>query len=301
MLKLVSGWTLLLAIIVFAARSKWHVETDTPKQDTTITKSGKELPEEDKILLNKSSQSCIETFSRFLAAGIPEQQNQFVLSPLETAAKMARFYSQNPSGNIDPSTLKRESGSVIHLPETPAIETVWKAEDGRRFDAVFINENDEWRLDWDHYARYSDYPWALFLAGSGNPEGEFRLLARERLAEERKEADSISVVFYAPRFGQPKETGYQSPEFLIPRNSESGKLLDAAFKAARKGVKPFDSQLTDFDPDELIRVRVKVRRTEMGMERKFEVTEVVACHWYSVDDPGVVIEDEPVEPEAQER
>lgn len=37
----------------------------------------------------------------------------------------------------------------------------------------------------------------------------------------------------------------------------------------------------------MIRVRVKIRRTEVAKERGFELIEVRACHWYSVDDPGV--------------
>ena len=300
MLKLVSGWLLVLALIIYGARSKWGANTFIPEQPAPVAKGPLENSAEDLALLNESFDECLKTFSAYLNAGIPEQQNQYVLSPLDTVSKMARFYSQNPSEKIDPSSLSQESRSVLHLPDAAAIETAWKSTDGRRFDAVFVKENDEWRLDWNHFVRYSDYPWSLFLAGSGQPEGEFRLLARERLPEERKDADSVSIVFYAPRFGQPGETGSQSPEFLVSRTSEAGKLLDAAFKAARKGDKAFGSKLTGFDPDELIRVRVKVRRSDEGLERKFEITEVVACHWYSVDEPGVLIEETPAAEEVQE-
>jgi hypothetical protein len=181
---------------------------------------------------------------------------------------------------------------VLNLPGGRAIETSWNAPDGRKVDAIFREENGEWRLDWDHFVRYGDYPWSLFLAGSGPPEGEFRLLARERLADARKKADSISIVLYAPRFARPGETGFQSPEFLVPRNTRDGQLLDAAFKLARSGGQVFGSKLPNPNPDDMIRVRVKVRRLEQDLERKFEIAAVLACHWYSVDDPGV----EPVPP-----
>jgi len=206
---------------------------------------------------------------------------------------MNRFYAENPSVNIDPQTLKITHSSVVHLPSGPAIETHWSSSDGYELDSVFIKENDEWRLDWDHFARYSDYPWPLFLAGSGGAFSEFRLLARERLAEERKNADAISIVLYAPRFGYTMEPGFQSPEFLIRRDTKNGRLLDAAFKLERENKRVFGAKFSNNNPAGFIRVRVKVRRSEKDLERGFELEEVVACHWYSVDAPGVEIPDQP--------
>jgi hypothetical protein len=244
-------------------------------------------PDDDIALLNEGGRKCGEALGGFLSAGAPEQRNQFVLAPIATASRMARFYSLNPMANIDPAALRLEKSVVVNLPGEKAIETRWITPDGRNFDAAFREEHGEWRLDWDHFARYSDYPWSLFLAGSGVPEGEFRLLARERLAEERKDLDTISIVLYAPRFGHPRETGFQSPEFLVSRNKPEGKLLDAAFKLARSGKQVYGSKLPDQNPEGMIRVRVKVKRTEVDGERRFEITAVKACHWYSIDDPGV--------------
>lgn len=42
----------------------------------------------------------------------------------------------------------------------------------------------------------------------------------------------------------------------------------------------------------MIRVRVRVKRTEVNLERKFEITKVLACHWMSIDDPGVTPKEE---------
>jgi hypothetical protein len=204
---------------------------------------------------------------------------------------MARFYSMNPLGVLDPQTISAQGAAVVHLPGLKAVETHLRSKEGRLFDAVFIKENDEWRLDWEHYARYSDHPWALFLAGNGEEEGEFRLLARERLPEERKSEATISMVLYAPRFGYANDTGFQSPEFLVRRETRNGKLLEAAFKLERGGGRVFDVNLPGINPEGLIRVRLKIRRFEVEGERRFEIKDVIACHWYSVDDPGVVIPD----------
>lgn len=286
MLKLIGGWLVVIALILVGARHLWPEE----KSQTTPAKAIAEASgdEEDTVLLNDSIQKCVESFSGFLAAGTPEGRNQFVLSPISTAARMDRFYSLNPSMKIDPTSLELAGRSVVHLPDAKAIATLWKSKDGKQYDAVFQEENGEWRLDWDQFARYGDYPWSLFLAGTGPAEGEFRLLARERLADERKEAATISLMLYAPRFGEPGETGFQSPEFLVSKESPDGQLLDAAFKLVRSGGQVFNPKIPNVNPDGMIRVRLMVRRIETDMERKFEITRVIACHWYSVDDPGVV-------------
>jgi hypothetical protein len=292
MAKLVVGWSVILVAIVFAARTLLHDDKTERRQAFNKEVDAKVVvSEEDTALLTKTIAPASSTISQFLTADTPEARNQFVLDPIGTAAKMARFYSLNPLVVIDPHTLKITGNSVVQLPGRRAIELQWNCEDGRALDAVFVEENGEWHLDWEHYARYSDYPWALFLAGSGDDHGEFRLLARERLAEERKNDATISVVLYAPRFGHPGETGYQSPEFLVPRDTKNGRLLDAGFKLERSGGRVFGVKLPDTNPEGLIRVRAKVRRVEENGERRFELEDVVACHWYSVDEPGVEIPD----------
>ncbi len=287
-LKLVTGWTILLALLILGARKMYHDPSEVRKpaaEEPAVKAAGQD--EGENTFINETGPACNQVFAGFLSAGTPEARNQFVLSPIETASRMARFYDLNPIANIDPSTLHLVKAAQLSLPGGKALETLWNSTEGRQFDAVFIKEGDEWKLDWDHFVRFSDFPWPLFLAGSGEPVGEFRLLARERLAEERKTADTVSIVLYAPRFGSMNDTGIQSPEFLINRDSENGRLLDAAFKLQRNGERSYGVKIATANPEGLIRVRVRIRRVEKNMERHFELEKVVACHWYSIDDPGV--------------
>jgi hypothetical protein len=294
-MKLVLGWTIVLVLIVFGAQKLWPEDKERQKRVAAQAPAKNQVSAEDTALLDESRNSFGQVFLSFLNANTPEERNQFVLSPITTAARMARFYSLNPIVNIDAASLSPTQNVVIHLPSRRGIETQWHSADGRLLDAVFFQENGEWRLDWDHFARYSDYPWSQFLAGNGEDRGEFRLLARERLADERKNEQNISLVLYAPRFGYSDQTGYQSPEFLIDRNTKNGRLLDAAFKLNRNGQQPFGVKIPNINPDGFIRVRVKVHRVAENLERRFELDEVVACHWYSEDAPGVEIEEKPAE------
>ena len=293
LVKLIAGWMLFLVAIVFTARLLWKEGEPLPKPVIVTSAAQDEAAAQDIKLLDQARPLSNQTLAGFLSAGTPEERNQFVVNPIATAARMARFYSLNPLVNIEPQTLSLDDNAVVHLSKGRAVETQWHAADNRSLDAVFIEENGDWHLDWDHFARHSDYPWPLFLAGSGENHGEFRLLARERLVEERKNAESISIVFYAPRFGHSGESGNQSPEFLVPRNSTNGRLLDAAFKLERSGQRPFGVKLKSIDPEGHIRVRVKVRRVEQDHARHFELDEVVTCHWYADDATGVEINEPP--------
>lgn len=228
------------------------------------------------------------TFGNYLQATTPEEKTQFVWDPIGTAARLARYYTMNPANPLKAGELELIASRVLPLAEErQAIGTVWKLNDGRTFDAVFFEKDGEWLLDWDQFVRYGDYPWSLFLAGNGEDSAEFRLLARLRAAQEGENQKHLNVAFYAPRFGHPGEISGISPEFLVPRDSEEGRLLAAAFKAAELGHKPFDGKLTTADPANMIRVRVKIKRTPDGDKKLYTLEKVLACHWVSTNDIGL--------------
>jgi hypothetical protein len=296
MVKIFMGWLLLLSAIFFAVRHHYHDENAERIAAKEVDRSPEAAPDPDAEFMNKHLQACGNTFVSFLAESAPEQCSEYVLTPLDTISRMVRFQGYNSLPKLDPESLTPSANSVLHFNEGKGIEIRWNTKDGRQIETAFREVQGEWKLDWEHYSRYSDYSWSLFLAGSGPDEGEFRLLARERLVEERKDKDTtVSVVFYTPRFGQPEETGIQSAEFLIARDSESGKMLQAGFAAAAAGKHPFGCKLPNPNPDGLIRVRVKVKRIEANGERRFEVVSVPACHWYSTDEPGIELTPTPAE------
>lgn len=285
---LAAGWVMVLAVIVVLARFVWHDDSDVTRQV-----SGRPMDDsgsENALLLETAVPLCSQVLSGFLAAGTPEERNQFVRDSLRTASRMARFYSLNPIASLDGAQMKLDSYGVLDFPSGKGVLSRWHYEDGRIFDILFRDERGEWKIDWDHFVLYGDYPWGLFLTGSGPEEGEFRLFARERLAEDRRDADTISLVLSAPRFGHPESSISPSPEILVPRDSDQGRMLDAAFRAVRADKVMFGDRLKKLDPDDLIRVRVRVARIESSEERRFEIRRVEACHWYADGAPGLEAE-----------
>jgi hypothetical protein len=295
---LLLAWVIVIALILGIARLLFYQDSGEIKPSVIAAPKENELTAEDLIFKNEEEPRCSQVFGAFLSASSPEERNQYVINPVKTASRMALFYSLNPLTNIDPSTLSLAKSAPLKFSNGRALETVWNTPNSRQIDAVFIQEAGEWRIDWDHFVRFSDFPWSLFLAGSGEPTGEFRLLARERLAEERKNEDTISIVLYAPRPGTLMDIGQQSPEFLIPRASENGKLLEAALKLEREDKRPFGLQLASPNPNDLIRLRVKVNRVQKELERHFEIEKIIACHWYSIDEQGVEITNTTTQSEA---
>ena len=280
----------LLALIGLA-RILWPEDLNDVKipADTEISNASA-YSDRDILLLRQAFPRCRENLTKFLDAKTASERAELSFSPDQAITHMAYFEVFSPMAKINPQAITHLESAVLELPIGLAIESHWKSEKGHIFSTVFIESGNDWRLDWEHFARFSDGSWPLFLAGSGPPEGTFRLLARERLTDER-ETTVIRMTLYAASSENSHQTGNPSPEFTVPRDTRNGRLLDAAFKLARSNKLPFGVKLPLIDPEGLIRVRVKIRRVQESDSRRFELVSVIACHWYSTVEPGVEIVD----------
>jgi hypothetical protein len=278
-------------MLLIAIAANWFMKsTDTPDGEW---RPAAKLSTEETALLEAHAAKCQSLFDLVLANQTPESLSPFVLNKLDTLADMARFYRLNPPLPPQASSVVKTDVSVIRLPEGPAIEGRWELEDGRLFDVIFRRENDEWLVDWHHFARYSSHPWPLFLAGDGPDVGEFRLLVRRRLGldvfKEKEDPESpLEFVFHLPQFGRPDKPGPASPVFVLERESIQARRLMLGFEQYRSGDRPFRALLPSVEPDdEMMRVRVVVRRIDDTGGRRFELEEIKAVHWLQHDDPGL--------------
>lgn len=290
--KLVVGWIVIMVFVVIGVRVFSPETTKSGSSDSWRETDVKGTSGDETVVnLEKAMPFCRETLAGFLSASSSEERNQYVLDPVNTVGRMARFYDLNPLTRVDPKTLQPIAATLLKLPGGPAVEGRWEGPDGSVVDCVFVRLNDEWRLDWDHFARYQEYPWAPYLAGEGPDECEFRLLVRRRVARDANESNQLDLVFVPPRFGRPESTTAPSIEVIIERDTANGKRLTAGFNQRESRVARFGSTLPDLDPEGWLRVRVKLRRlpanAEGTLEKRFELITVIACHWLATDDPGV--------------
>ena len=123
MVKILLGWALATALIVLAVRYFWQDDKIRTSANSTAATLVGTSGDEAVVTLTKALPACCEALSGFLGAGSPEERNQFVLNPVTTAARMARFYDLNPFIRIDPLTIKNTTNSLLVLPGGRAVET----------------------------------------------------------------------------------------------------------------------------------------------------------------------------------
>lgn len=244
---------------------------------------------EDHRILNEAYGDCTRKVTEFLSRTTPEQRVQTVHDPTETLRRMVRFggISLRVDEEVD---WEWQRFTPLEIEGERAFEGVAQFGDGRRAEFVFLPDGDEsWGIDWPNLVRYSEHPWPLFLSGSTPPTGEFRLLARRRAGSSGEVGDVTRIVLFAPDPWRPREIGGRSPEVEVLPGSRTARMLEEAFEQREDGRGALGSQLQNEDPVSMVRVRVKLRRTdaENGDQPAIEIEELIACHWLSVDDPGV--------------
>lgn len=293
MMRFIVVWIFIMAMAVWIRHHYARLDEEKLNRENAHRSMVEANLANQKIaLLNEVLPDCHRSLAGVLTGGTPEIRNQFVFDPISNASGMAAFYRMNPLEKVDVMKLGRIAQEPLTVGNERMIRTRWKETDGAEFDAVFRNDTGTWKLDWEHFSRYSDYPWTLFLAGEGPDEGEFRLLAR-RLLEgdaEQQSGGRTSIVLMAPVFGQPSEAGEPSPEFVMDRRSDTGLLLGAAFSAQARGERLFGMEGEAMESEELVRVRVRIRREAIGDKFKFHIEELLACHWISSSDRGYDLE-----------
>jgi hypothetical protein len=282
----VAGWVCLVAL---AALFLKRIPNSAPTPSPGYVEKTDRLSDADLQLLQDHLQECSDHFLAFLNATDTAQRSQHVIRSEQTVSRMTRYYELNPAVP-SPETLSLSLQNVIHTPAGTAIETMWSRENGEVLEAVFFEDKGEWKLDWDAYVRASSEPWALFLAAQGPGEGEFRVLARERIGAGGRSDESIGLVLYRPRPGYPDEVISPSPEVRVSRSSALGRAIEDAFEARKENIGAFGSKAFGSDPDGMIRLRLRMSRT--GDEtRVFHIDELLATHWLEI--PGTPVKAEP--------
>jgi len=288
-LKIMGAWFLLVIFIVLLAKWIWKDEpvstTVVPEEQQSIVDQLK--TDSDQSLLDAAFPECKSVLLRFLSTEVVRSRYGLVIPHESIETRMDQYYQSNAVEKIREEDLKLSGSTVVHLPEGITILTQWETRGGHVFDAAFRLDGSVWKLDWDHFVRYGPSDWPLFCAGSGPEEMEFRLLAREKSSLGEDDQDAYGVVLYAPKQMRITDAGFKAQMLPMHRENRDARLLRAAFKRAQEGKLLFGSVIRDIDPQDMIRVRVIVRRIPGPGMPNFQITKVLACHWYASSAWGV--------------
>ena len=274
----VCGWVAVLAGGTVLMKRMWPNVAPTPSSD--YVEKREDLTEEDIRLLQANLKKATDHFTEFLGAPDAGSRALHVLRSDQAMSRMGRYYNQNPQAPLE-GGIKLTLQHVMHTPAGPAIETLWQLDNGELMEAVFFEEKGDWKLDWDAFVRSGTSSWGLFLADTGDGEGTFRVLARERIGASGRSEESIGLVLYQPRAGHPDEPTLPSPEIRVKRATALGRAIQEAFDAKAKKLGPFQGKAFAHDPAEMIRLNLKIRRSG-DSERVFEIEELLAVHWLEI-------------------
>jgi hypothetical protein len=279
----VFGWVILLAALAMTIKRIWPNTARIPSAEY-VAKDG-QLTADDIHLLETNREKIAGHFGEFLRAPDVGSRSLHVLRPEQTVGRMGRYYDRNPQLPVE-GGFSLMLQNVMHTPAGAAVETLWQRQNGEVLEAVFFEEKGDWKLDWDAFVRCGTGSWGLFLAETGDGEGTFRVLARERIGAEGRSDEYLSLVLYEPRGGHPGEGVQPSPEIRVTRATALGRAIQEAFDAKAKKLGAFGGKASDLDPRGMIRLNLRLRRSGTS-DREFHVEELLAAHWLEI--PGTPV------------
>lgn len=296
LVKLMIAWCIGLILVVGLIKWKFspaptNVTTATPEKTDAAPTTAGSSQSEDMDLFSKAYPVLQQTTTHLFETNAPETLAQYCRQRPRIVSII--FNDGAKASLFKPESIRLAERNVIRPGGLPLIETIWQDDRGRMMEIVFAQEEDRWVVDWESYAKSSTLPWSVFQGADGEEEGIFRLLVRERLADQTYSDLQMSVVFYEPSLLRGGPLGLATSDFLVDRKSRDGRLITAALEA-RKNDKPLmGSIFPKADPPNTARVCVKIRRSIKNGQKIFTLVEVLACHWLGIDDPGVTLTDAP--------
>jgi len=292
------SWILVVAVIVaFFHNAKPKDSAPTDVTDADHIAAERALKHD--LFLQKHGSEVARVFKRFLAASVEGGKLQFIDQSSRLATKFGRFYEFESEVKVDPATLKMEEVRVVEFAEDkadPAIEIVWRSEEGERIESLCVWDGESWKVDWEHFVRYSSEPWALFKLQSGKSSGEFRVYARyKELGKNIEDSDSIKIALYGPsRPGVSLERIYDGdePDVEFPTTSDLGQQYIQIRKEYLEREKnddwKFGSKLGSRDPGRMIRLTV---RLEWGKDAQkqpvVKLKEIIEPSWFGARVQGI--------------
>ncbi|MCP5535621.1 MAG: hypothetical protein H7A51_05220 [Akkermansiaceae bacterium] len=236
-----------------------------------------------RMVVEAAAPECEKAMTAFLNASSAAGKAQYVYQGITLSGVMNRYYQNNPSFSSTRSKIRIIRGELLDIPNVRAIGTVCQNSLGERFEAIFVHENKEWRIDWRSLVRYDAKVWSLFPSGVDGDEAVFRLYMRVRDTDQDLARQDMSVVFYKPGMYTKNEfSGLASNSVRVAIDSREGKALMKMLDSEENLEKDaYGFTIGDLDPLGYHRVRVRMRlHKEEGKETQLELVEILANHWY---------------------
>ncbi len=287
-LAIVAGWAVLMGgSLAIHKHYKEKRELEESAERDARAEKIRDFNARREALLASALPACQAALGEFLTAS-PENRADYIWNAESNGPLLSSSHGGTPIPEIDPAGLERVRVKLFNPGSEWMLETAWKAPGGIEFEIVFRQEQGIWKIDWKQFVRYSEAVWEDFVAGGGESEAEFRLLARIAPETEKRKADEDAIILQicAPEFGKLPDFPEKPVEIWVDRRSEEGLLLSAAFSASKQGELPFHRSLPEGRDPENIRFRARIARRGITGFTKFRIERLAACHWLDSDETG---------------
>ncbi|MDG1357331.1 MAG: hypothetical protein P8P36_03970 [Akkermansiaceae bacterium] len=284
-----------IVLVVFVVGVVIYFNRSAGEHSDAVKSSGYEAvrqKETEKQVIKLALPECMRTAKAFLKAETASAKAQFVHDGIRLSREMEAYYAKQPHFPSRLMQLRAVHYQSLNIPGVDAIGTICQTDTGERFEAVFIRDGKEWKIEWKSFVRYSESDWSLFTSRPNGNEAEFRLYMRVMNVGEDLADGDILVQFYKPDiFRGHMFDSYASESIRVPIYSIQGKLLSDLLDNADAvgGTDHVGMQISNFDPQYFHRVRVRMK---LGMNAKQEpvvdLLRLLANHWY---DPAIVADD----------
>ncbi|MFK7909421.1 MAG: hypothetical protein AB8F34_02345 [Akkermansiaceae bacterium] len=282
-------WVLMMIATIFLVKHFSADEDDNIAQleleeDRENKRKAYELRKK-RMIIQSAVPECEAVMTSFLNSPSAAAKAQYVYEGSKLSGVMTRHYRNNPSFSSTRSIIKVIWADMLKFEDQQVIGAVCSNSLGEKFEVIFVNSENEWKIDWLSLVRYDPISWSLFQAGADGDEGEFRLYMRVRDSNKDLVQKEISVVFYKPGMYIKNEyAGLASSPVLIKVGSPLGKKIEELLEHEEGANDAYGFPIGEFDPPGYHRVRVRMKLNKNGSAPStLELLDIIDTHWYGIE------------------
>ncbi len=198
-ITIIGAWVLAMLVVVVLVYSFGQEDdssTVVQRKDAERQKIlAKAEEKKRRMVVSASTPYCEKTMTSFLNAPTAAGKAQYVYQGAKLSGVMNRYYQSNPSFSSTRSNIRIIAAELLDVPGKKVIGALCRNSLGERFEAIFIEDDEGWKIDWKSLVRYDARPWSLFMSGRDGDEGDYRLYMRVRDTDEDFERKEKIVVF----------------------------------------------------------------------------------------------------------
>lgn len=231
--------------------------------------------------LQAASGKALKNYDAFLSSADENEESQYIVDGVSKLL-LLKQHAAGISAFKPTMPLKLKMTGYSDDGEHPRVDLMFEDGSNRQFEAIFWQTADGWKLDWEHYVRYSSNQWGRFLSyPAQNSDQEFRLYVRRRHAGSGAGNENLQLIFYLPTVVGNSRL-LESPQVEINSDSPIFTELNEAFEELEEIGE--DRLIGHNDPPGFLRVRATLGFDPDDQGKpKLELKSIAAQHWMEFD------------------